>query len=133
MNTELVGKFLPLGSMLKLKETEDDNSLYFVVARAIAKNEADEIVPRYKVAPHPYGDVPNQEVFSIDVTQIAEIIFKGYEDEKDSEFVEEMIGRMTNAPKQPSVQKKVETTSEKTPEEDEKEKLLRDPFYKFRK
>ena len=72
-------------------------------------------------------------MFSIDVTQIAEIIFKGYEDEKDSEFVEEMIGRMTNAPKQPSVQKKVETTSEKTPEEDEKEKLLRDPFYKFRK
>lgn len=116
MSTELVGKFLPLGSMLKLKETEDDSLLYFVVARAIAKNEADEIVPRYKVAPHPYGDVPNQEVFSIDDIQIVEIIFEGYEDEKDSDFVEELIGRMTNAPKQPIVQKKVETTVEKTPE-----------------
>ena len=57
MSKELVGKFLPLGSMLKLKGTEDDNLLYFVVARAIKENEAAEIVPRYKVAPHPYGDI----------------------------------------------------------------------------
>lgn len=40
---------------------------------------------------------------------------------------------MTNAPKKSIVQKKVETQPEKTPEEDEKEKLKRDPFYKFRK
>ena len=107
--------------------------LYFVVARAIKKNESDEIVPRYRVAPHPHGDVPTQEVFSIEVTQIVEVLFEGYENERDVDFVEDLIGRMTNSPKQFTVQKKVETQPEKTPEEDEKEKLKRDPFYKFRK
>ena len=133
MSTKLVGKFLPLGSMSKLKGTEDDTLLYFVVARAIKKNESDEIVPRYRVAPHPHGDVPTQEVFSIEVTQIVEVLFEGYENERDVDFVEDLIGRMTNSPKQFTVQKKVETQPEKTPEEDEKEKLKRDPFYKFRK
>lgn len=75
MSTKLVGKFLPLGSMLKLKGTEDDTLLYFVVARAIKKNESDEIVPRYRVAPHPHGDVPTQ-VFSIEVTQIVKFFLK---------------------------------------------------------
>lgn len=58
MSTKLVGKFLPLGSMLKLKGTEDDTLLYFVVARAIKKNRSDEIVRT--IAPHPHGDMPTQ-------------------------------------------------------------------------
>ena len=88
---------------------------------------------RYRLASQPHSDVPIQEVFSIEVTQIVEVLFEGYENERDVDFVEDLIGRMTNSPKQFTVQKKVETQPEKTPEEDEKEKLKRDPFYKFRK
>ena len=48
MRLELKERFLPLGSMLQLKETEDDSLLYFIVARAIAKNNTGEIVPNIK-------------------------------------------------------------------------------------
>ncbi|EOS8018855.1 hypothetical protein DW630_RS09960 [Enterococcus hirae] len=50
MSMELSTPFLPLGSVLKLKETENDSLYYFIVARAISKNDKGEIFSRYKVA-----------------------------------------------------------------------------------
>lgn len=126
MRLELKERFLPLGSMLQLKETEDDSLLYFIVARAITKNSTGEIVPRYKVAPHPCGDTPNQEVFSINATQIVKVLLEGFENDKDKEFVENMLEKMVNSPKQVA-------SKEKTVSKGEVEKLKVDPFYKFRK
>ena len=135
MSKELVGKFLPLGSMLKLKGTEDDNLLYFVVARAIKENEAAEIVPRYKVAPHPYGDIPTKAVFSIESTQINEVLFEAYDDEQDKTFLDDLIYQIRHAPKQ-AVKQEQETEIgkvDKPSEANERELLIQDPFYKFRK
>ena len=53
MTQKLTGDFLPLGSIVRLEETEHDDWLYFIVARAITKGGGDIIVPRYRVAPHP--------------------------------------------------------------------------------
>lgn len=133
MRLELKGRFLPLGSMLQLKETEDDSLLYFIVARAIAKNNTGEIVPRYKVAPHPYGDTPNQEVFSIDATQIVKVLFEGYENNKDVEFVENMFERMTNTLEQSNSKTNSSPINVNKSQEEEIENLRKDPFYKFRK
>ncbi|BAO08345.1 hypothetical protein EMQU_2788 [Enterococcus mundtii QU 25] len=51
MREEMITPFLPLGSILRLVGTEDDQLLYFVVARAIAKNEEEKVIARYRVAP----------------------------------------------------------------------------------
>ena len=88
---------------------------------------------RYRLASQPHSDVPIQKVLPIDITQNVVVLFEGDENYRDVAFEEDYIVRMTNSPKQFTVQKKVETQPEKTPEEDEKEKLKRDPFYKFRK
>lgn len=133
MSKALVGKFLPLGSMLKLIGTEDDSLLYFVVARAIKENEAAEIVPRYKVAPHPYGDIPTKAVFSIESTQIIEVLFEAYEDEQDKTLLDDLIYQITHAPKQAVKQETEIGKVDKPSEVNERELLIQDPFYKFRK
>lgn len=119
--------------MLKLKGTTNDTLTYFVVARAIAKNEAKEIVPRYKVAPHPFGDVPNEEIFSIGVTQISEVLFEGYQDAKDKEFLESLLHQIANVQNKPNVPPKRNEESNRKVVIDKKQELERDPFYKFRK
>ena len=83
--------------MLKLKDTTNDTLYYFIVARAIAKNGNGEIVSRYKVAPHPFGDIPTQEVFSIEVEQIIEVLFEGFSDKTDEEFLENLLSQMNGS------------------------------------
>lgn len=89
-------------------------------------------MPRYKVAPHPVGDIPTEEVFSIEDSQIVEVVFEGYENEADKDFLDDLLGRMSNAPAQAPVQQKEQTAPQTSPEEEEQEKLKKDPFYKFR-
>lgn len=148
MREQITGDFLPLGSVLKLKDTENDELLYLVVARAVAKRKTDEIVPRYRVAPHPYGDVPSQEVFPIETEQIVEVLFTGYADQADEDFLAQLLLQMakgekagsatakTNQPEvevqtEPSAQTDTGTQTESAL--DEEAKLKEDPFYKFRK
>lgn len=97
MSEDLTTPFLPLGSVLKLKDTTNDTLYYFIVARAIAKNGNGEIVSRYKVAPHPFGDIPTQEVFSIEVEQIIEVLFEGFSDKTDEEFLENLLSQMNGS------------------------------------
>ena len=106
--------------------------LYLVVARAIAKNEMDDIFSRYKVAPHPFGDVPSQEVFTISADQIAEVIFEGYSDQKDQEFLDDLLLKMANGPIVVPEAPEPEEIQEPEPIIDETEQLQKDPFYKFR-
>ncbi|EOH97197.1 hypothetical protein BCR22_02615 [Enterococcus plantarum] len=132
MREEMSTPFLPLGSILRLEEPENDQILYVVVARAIAKNEMDAIFSRYKVAPHPFGDVPSQEVFTISADQIAEVIFEGYSDQNDQEFLEDLLVKMANGPIVVPEAPEPEVIQEPEPILDEAEQLQEDPFYKFR-
>lgn len=135
---QLSTAFLPLGSMVRLDNEEIYGTrLYLVVARAIAKNEQGKIISRYKVAPHPFGYIPSEEIFSIEFGDILDVVFEGYSNETDSQFLEELIRRMTNAmANQASSVEKMTPEPQKAEEiqdEYEDEKLKEDPFYKFRK
>lgn len=132
MNSEMNTPFLPLGSILRLEEVEDNQSLYLVVARAIAKNELDEIFSRYKVAPHPFGDVPSQEVFTISANEIAEVMFEGYSDQNDQDFLDDLLIKMANGPVVVPDDPAIVVFQEPEPIIDESVKLREDPFYKFR-
>lgn len=132
MSEDLTTPFLPLGSVLKLKDTTNDTLYYFIVARAIAKNGNGEIVSRYKVAPHPFGDIPTQEVFSIEVEQIMEVLFEGFSDKTDGEFLENLLSQMNGSAE--SFQKDSEPEVEKSSELEKTEMETNgDPFYYFRK
>lgn len=134
MTQKLTGDFLPLGSIVRLEETEHDDWLYFIVARAITKGGGDIIVPRYRVAPHPFGDTPTQEVFSIRDSQIVEVVFKGYENQEDENFLNKLFQMMENAgTDQKQVVKETPTPIPAKKEVEEDELLKNDPFYKFRK
>lgn len=130
MNVELMDSFLPLGSLLRLKEVEDEEHFYLVVARAIAKSDEGSIISRYRVAMHPYGNVSTQELVTIHSGQIVEVIFKGYEDEADKLFLDELVERMTNAPAVNKATEDVEEMVEVEPVH--VEEAVEDPFYKFR-
>lgn len=130
MKVELTDSFLPLGSLLRLKEVENEERLYMIVARAIAKSDEDTIISRYRVVVHPYGNVSTQELVTIHSGQIVEVLFKGYEDEADKRFLEELVERMTNASAVKKATEEVEETVEVEPVN--VEEVVEDPFYKFR-
>lgn len=131
MREEMSTPFLPLGSVLKLDGTENNEQLYFIVARAVAKNE-EGITARYRVAPHPYGDVPSQEVFSINANQIIEVLFEGFHDQADKVFLDDLLVRISQAQnQQPPVQEEKVPIVENI-EKNEEEQLNEDPFYQFR-
>lgn len=135
MSEELSTPFLALGSVIRLNEEIHGAMLFFIVARAIAKNNDGKIISRYKVAPHPFGDVPTENVFSIRHDEISEVVFEGYTNEIDNKFLESLITKMTNAKDIPVAQPTAQVVAPNESEEidDEKEKLKKDPFYKFRK
>lgn len=133
MREEMITPFLPLGSILRLVGTEDDQLLYFVVARAIAKNEEEKVISRYRVAPHPFGDVPSQEVFSIHADQITEVLFEGFQNQDDEEFLDDLLKQLRDAPTRPPlVQEEQPVQIVETIKINEEERLKEDPFYQFR-
>ncbi|MBF0777456.1 DUF4176 domain-containing protein [Streptococcus cuniculi] len=133
--TKLKEPFLPLGTVVTLVDTmefEPEHSTYFIVARAIIKNSEEEIVPRYRVAPHPYGDIPSQEILSINADEIEDILFKGFENAEDEAFVNMLLDKMKNYvsnPTQGSLQKPDQPQKKVVSEQ---ERLAKDPFYKFK-
>lgn len=141
MSEKLTTPFLPLGSMVYLEDKDAYGTMLFlIVARAIARNEHGEVTSRYKVAPHPFGDIPSEQIFSIKASDISEVVYEGFSNEVDRQFLEGLIGQMTNAKSNPTPPQTKSTTipepqevEEIESEEDEKEKLKADPFYKFRK
>lgn len=136
MTKTLNGEFLPLGSIVRLEGTDHDNWLYFIVARAITRGEEEDIIPRYRVAPHPFGDTPSQEVFSIRDSQIVEVIFKGYQDREDEKFLDGLFELMEGSLKDEGGGKVVANptpTLSPVQKVNEGELLKKDPFYKFRK
>ena len=110
------------------------------------------------LAPHPFGDVPKQKDNILIVTdnQITKIHVEGYVDIKDDQFLEELLGNLSQtvssenttttkistdqASEDEEENKKAALLAQEQAERDEakrlayeKEQLRRDPFYKFRK
>ena len=152
-------KFLGLGSMVEVEDMDAlKDTKYVVIARAVGKNSNDATVLRYMLAPHPFGDVPKQKDNILIVTdnQITKIHVEGYVDIKDDQFLEELLGNLSQtvssenttttkistdqASEDEEENKKAELLAQEQAERDEakrlayeKEQLRSDPFYKFRK
>ncbi len=64
MSEDLTTPFLPLGSVLKLKDTTNDYIILFhCCSRRLPKMVTEKLFLVIKVAPHPFEDIPTQEVF----------------------------------------------------------------------
>ncbi|MDR1018934.1 MAG: DUF4176 domain-containing protein [Lachnospiraceae bacterium] len=137
MSEEIFEKVLPLGTMVKIYDMDGEEAIYFIIARAIIKNEEEELVSLYHVAPHPYGDVPSRDIFTISEKEIIEIVHLGYRDENDISFIKRNLEELEKVPEEspeaaetavdaPIIEENEEGASEEIQEKNE------DPFYKFR-
>lgn len=95
MAFELDGVLLGLGSIVRI-EKESVQELVVVLARGVfrADKNQDQVVPRYLVGPHPYGEAPDRETFPILATDIQDVVFEGYTDDADAEFLEDLLDQM---------------------------------------
>jgi hypothetical protein len=97
MTLELKGVLLGLGSILRL-ENDAATGLFVVLARGAFRPDGDlnDVVPRYLVGPHPYGEAPDQETFPILADQVQEVVHEGYSDAADASFLEDLLDQMEN-------------------------------------
>jgi hypothetical protein len=100
MTLELQGRLLGLGSIVRL-ENDRASGLFVVLARGAFRPEMErpEVEPRYLVAPHPYGESPDQETFPILAGDVEEIVFEGYSDSADEAFLADLLDQMENGPR----------------------------------
>lgn len=139
MTLTLIGTLLGLGSVVKI-ENENYNGLYVVLARGGMKEGEGNVVPRYLVGPHPYGEAPDQETFPILDSGIKEVVFEGYSDEADEAFLKDLLFQMEHGRRVNKTAKQfkaaltelpeVQSSDEAISEEMAKRKI--DPFYKLR-
>ena len=97
MTLELVGTLLGLGSVVRL-EGENHSGLFVVLARGAFRpdSELNEVVPRYLVGPHPYGEAPDHETFPILAGDVHDVVHEGYTDAADAAFLADLLDRMQN-------------------------------------
>lgn len=94
MGLKLKDSLLGLGSIVTI-ESENHEGLYVILARGAMKvNNSEEVIPRYLVGPHPYGEAPDQETFPILNSEISKIIFEGYFDDNDEQFIKDLLHQM---------------------------------------
>ena len=93
----LQGAFLGLGSIVRL-DRDGMSGLFVVLARGAYRPDTEQavVVSRYLVAPHPYGEAPDQETFPILSGEVQEVVFEGYTDDADSEFLADVLDQMEN-------------------------------------
>ncbi|WP_295124485.1 DUF4176 domain-containing protein [uncultured Leifsonia sp.] len=103
MTLELAGTLLGLGSVVRL-DSEQHSGLFVVLARGAFRpdNESSEVVPRYLVGPHPYGEAPDQETFPILAGEVHEVVHEGYTDDADDTFLTELLDQMENGRRSPT-------------------------------
>ena len=97
MTLEMTGEFLGLGSIVRLND-ETGAGLHVVLARGAFRpdNSKNEVVPRYLVGPHPYGEAPDRETFPIVATEILAVVHYGYTDAADTRFLDDLLDQMEN-------------------------------------
>ena len=97
MPLELRGHLLGLGSIVRLGG-ETASGLFVVLARGAFRPDAagSEVVPRYLVGPHPFGEAPDQETFPILADEMDEVVFEGYTDAADAAFLADLLDQLEN-------------------------------------
>lgn len=95
MTLELQGTFLGLGSVVRL-DNANVSGLFVVLARGAYRPDPEQnaVVPRYLVGPHPYGEAPDHETFPILASEVTEMVFEGYTDDADIDFLADLLDQM---------------------------------------
>jgi hypothetical protein len=95
MTLKVADVLLGLGSVVRL-ESKNASGLFVVLARGAFRpdTELTEVVPRYLVGPHPYGEAPDHETFPILAAEIKEVVHHGYTDTADTAFLEDLLDQM---------------------------------------
>jgi len=152
MNKEKNNQFLGLGSMIEVDDVEAlPETKYVIIARAVKKGDNDEIILRYRIAPHPTGSTSNNahELLTINEDKITKVHTAGYTDKSDEAFLIEVVTGLDNNNASGELKKQNMTGTDKTNETEmggilsalvdqeqqakETALLKKDPFYKFRK
>ncbi|TDP98785.1 MULTISPECIES: DUF4176 domain-containing protein [unclassified Leifsonia] len=140
MTLEMTGDLLGLGSIVRL-ETESASGLFVVLARGAFRpdNTRNEVIARYLVGPHPYGEAPDRETFPIVATEIHTVVHHGYTDVADTEFLADLLDRMENGRRKTTQAKQFAGALTDIPDalssgqESEKAARVRvDPFFELR-
>lgn len=83
-------KFLPIGTVVKLKDIEK----YAMIAGYFPSGAAKEgYVWDYSAFPFPEGMIDNDKVLQFDNDAIEKIIVMGYQDEKQMEFIRVVMSK----------------------------------------
>lgn len=79
--------FLPIGSVVKLKKSQDDTWAMITARTALYKKSNGELgYLDYAGCLYPEGQINNELVF-FNAEDIAEVIFKGYVDDEEEQLV----------------------------------------------
>jgi hypothetical protein len=139
MTLNLTEELLGLGSIVRI-ENDRARGLFVVLARGGYRpdNSGNEVVPRYLVGPHPYGEAPDRETFPILATEIQAVVHQGYTDAADTRFVEDLLDQMENGRRSTTRASHFAETLTAIPEAtatEESEAVARsrvDPFFELR-
>ena len=95
MPLSMEGSLLGLGSVVRLDDASR-TGLFVILARGAYRPDAErnDVLARYLVAPHPYGEAPDQETFPILSGEIDAVVFEGYTDEADTAFLADLLHQM---------------------------------------
>lgn len=143
MALELSGVLLGLGSVVRL-DGDRAPGLFIVLARGAFRpdSEKNEVIPRYLVGPHPYGEAPDKETFPILASEIDEVVFEGYSDGEDAAFIADLLDQMENGRRDTKRAKQFTEALTAIPEaaesadnaeNDESDQRSEDPFFELRK
>lgn len=80
--------FLPIGSVVVLKEGEK-KLMVFGILQTNAENAEEEY--DYIGVPYPEGNLGDEYQYLFNHDNIAEVFFRGYEDEERATFVEKLV------------------------------------------
>ncbi|MFJ8894784.1 DUF4176 domain-containing protein [Leifsonia sp. NPDC102414] len=140
MPLELAGMLLGLGSVVRL-ESQSVSGLFVVLARGAFRPDSnrDEVLARYLVGPHPYGEAPDQETFPVLASDVREVVFEGYLDDADATFLEDLLDQMENGRRITAPAKQFTDALTVVPEagaahpaDDDSAPALADPFAELR-
>lgn len=141
MPLELTGVLLGLGSIVRL-DGESAAGLFVVLARGVHRpdSESPEVVPRYLVGPHPYGEAPDRETFPILAKDVMEVVHEGYADAADAVFLDELLDQAENGRRKITPAHHYEEALTAIPEgtaaradNDDSARASGDPFFELRR
>lgn len=92
-----VSELLPLGTAVQI---QDDDGVYVIIARGFQKHD-DGFLAGYKGVPHPRGAAAGVREIVIRQTQITNIVHRGYHNERDTAFAEELLENAKTPPPAP--------------------------------